>query len=164
MAFKHLFYQYTDSLQRFINYYIHDTEKSQEIVLDIFTYVWEHRETLELRLTFKAYLFQAAKNNAFTYLRDRKTLLYLDDVNYEEANSEDWHSIDENGLNLLIQEAVSLLPEKCREIFKKSREDCLSNKEISEALNISEKTVENQMTIALKRIKAYLGKQYYYLF
>lgn len=58
IAFKHLFYQYTDSLERFITYYIHDREKSQELVLDIFTYIWENRERFEIKLTLKAYLFR----------------------------------------------------------------------------------------------------------
>ena len=58
IAFRHLFYQYADSLERFITYYIHDREKSQDLVLDIFTYIWENRQNFEIKLTLKAYLFQ----------------------------------------------------------------------------------------------------------
>lgn len=65
IAFRHLFYQYADSLERFITYYIHDREKSQDLVLDIFTYIWENRQNFEIKLTLKAYLFQAARNKVF---------------------------------------------------------------------------------------------------
>lgn len=163
IAFQHLFYEYVDSLERFIMYYIHDREKAQELVLDIFTYVWEHRETLEIRLTMKAYLFQSAKNKAFTYIRDKKTSFYIEDMSFSDAGKNDDYQVELDELNRLIQEAVTLLPAKCKEIFKKSREDNLTNKEIANSLNISEKTVEGQITIALKKIKAFLGDSYSYL-
>lgn len=163
IAFQHLFYEYVDSLERFIMYYIHDREKAQELVLDIFTYVWEHRETLEIRLTMKAYLFQSAKNKAFTYIRDKKTFFYIEDMSFSDAGKNDDYQVELDELNSLIQEAVTLLPAKCKEIFKKSREENLTNKEIANSLNISEKTVEGQITIALKKIKAFLGDSYSYL-
>lgn len=163
IAFQHLFYEYVDSLERFIMYYIHDREKAQELVLDIFTYVWEHRETLEIRLTMKAYLFQSAKNKAFTYIRDKKSSYYIEDMSFSDAGKNDDYQVELDELNRLIQEAVTLLPAKCKEIFKKSREDNLTNKEIANSLNISEKTVEGQITIALKKIKAFLGDSYSYL-
>lgn len=163
VAFKHLFYEYVDALERFIMYYIHDREKAQELVLDIFTYIWEHRENFEIRLTLKAYLFQSAKNKAFTYIRDKKESFYIDDVITVELGENENYELEVKELSRLIQEAVSLLPEKCREIFKKSREENLTNKEIAALLNISEKTVEGQITIALKRIRTFLGSSYSYL-
>ena len=144
-------------------YYIHDREKSQELVLDIFTYIWEHRETFEIRLTLKAYLFQSAKNKALSYIRDKKDVVYIDDISNLEFREVENHKLEMEELQALIQEAVSLLPSKCKEIYKKSREDNLSNKEIATLFNISEKTVEGQITIALKKIRAFLGNSYYYL-
>lgn len=163
IAFKHLFYKYIDPLERFVMYYIHNQEKAQELVLDIFTYIWEHRETLEIRLTLKAYLFQAAKNKAFTYIRDKKESFYLEDMATVEAGENDSYELEVQELHGLIQEAVTHLPTKCREIFKKSREENLTNKEIADLLNLSEKTVEGQITIALRKIKAFLGDSYSYL-
>ncbi len=163
IAFKHLFYQYVDSLERFIMYYIHDREKAQELVLDIFTYLWEHRENFEIRLTLKAYLFQAAKNKAFTHIRDKKTSLYIEDTGLSEPGANDHYELEVEELRCLIQEAVSILPEKCKAIFKQSREQNLTNKEIAAHMHISEKTVEGQITIALKKIKAFLGDSYAYL-
>lgn len=163
LAFKHLFYEYVDSLERFIMYYIHDKEKAQEFVLDIFTYLWEHRETFEIRLTLKAYLFQSAKNKAFTYIRDKKESYYLEDLSSLDLEAGEDFELEVQELHRLIQEAVTFLPDRCKDIFKKSREEQLTNREIAQQLNISEKTVEKQITIALKRIKAFLGDSYSYL-
>ena len=76
IAFRHLFYQYADSLERFITYYIHDREKSQDLVLDIFTYIWENRQNFEIKLTLKAYLFQAARNKSYVFAKTTIILSY----------------------------------------------------------------------------------------
>lgn len=163
IAFRHLFYQYADSLERFITYYIHDREKSQDLVLDIFTYIWENRQNFEIKLTLKAYLFQAAHNKSFTYIRDKKIPVYLEEMEGMEIVQNYDSELELQELHHLIEEAVSLLPDKCREIFRKSREENLTNKEIAGQLHISEKTVEGQITIALKKIRIHLGDSYSYL-
>ena len=163
IAFRHLFYQYADSLERFITYYIHDREKSQDLVLDIFTYIWENRQNFEIKLTLKAYLFQEARNKSFTYIRDKKIPVYLEEMEGMEIVQNYDSELELQELHLLIEEAVSLLPDKCREIFRKSREENLTNKEIAGQLHISEKTVEGQITIALKKIRIHLGDSYSYL-
>ena len=163
IAFRHLFYQYADSLERFITYYIHDREKSQDLVLDIFTYIWENRQNFEIKLTLEAYLFQAARNKSFTYIRDKKIPVYLEEMEGMEIVQNYDSELELQELHHLIEEAVSLLPDKCREIFRKSREENLTNKEIAGQLHISEKTVEGQITIALKKIRIHLGDSYSYL-
>lgn len=163
IAFRHLFYQYADSLERFITYYIHDREKSQDLVLDIFTYIWENRQNFVIKLTLKAYLFQAARNKSFTYIRDKKIPVYLEEMEGMEIVQNYDSELELQELHHLIEEAVSLLPDKCREIFRKSREENLTNKEIAGQLHISEKTVEGQITIALKKIRIHLGDSYSYL-
>ena len=67
-------------------------------------------------------------------------------------------------LNRLIAEAIHSLPDKCRDVFRKSREENLTNQEIADEMQISVKTVEAQITKALKRIKGFLDEQYFYLF
>lgn len=163
LAFKHLFYQYVDSLVRFVMCYVHDRSVAEEIVSDIFIYIWEHRATFSLKLTFKAYLFQSAKNKSFTYLRDRQLQPVLSGIYPSDLGYEDTNFVEMEELSQLIEEAVTLLPEKCREIFLKSRVENQTNKDIAAGLGISEKTVENQITIALKKIRAFLGDSYFYL-
>ncbi len=108
----------------------------------------------------KAYLFQAARNKSFTYIRDKKIPVYLEEMEGMEIVQNYDSELELQELHHLIEEAVSLLPDKCREIFRKSREENLTNKEIAGQLHISEKTVEGQITIALKKIRIHLGDSY----
>ena len=162
LAFKHLFESYFTPLCRFMHLYIRDTNIVEELALDIYTYVWENRKTLQIQLSFKAYLFQAARNKCLNELRKKKNTvsLNLEDIDIEET---DMMSLETDELYQLIQEAVLALPDKCREVFKLSRTENLSNQEIATQLNISVKTVEAQITKALKRIKEFLGDSYSFL-
>ena len=107
IAFRHLFYQYADSLERFITYYIHDREKSQDLVLDIFTYIWENRQNFEIKQTLKAYLFQAARNKSFTYIRDKKIPVYLEEMEGMEI-------VQNYDSELELQELHHLIKKRCR--------------------------------------------------
>lgn len=162
-AFRYLFYKYVDGLERFVRCLIRDREAAQEIVLDLFTYVWENRSTLQIQLTLKAYLFQAARNRALTYLRDNRSPVYMEDVQWIEQSAEDASAMELAELHQLIQAAVCHLPAKCQQIFQMSRQQGKTNRQIAQELNLSEKTVEGQITIALRKIRAFLGKSYFYL-
>lgn len=163
LAFRHFFESYFTSLCRFMHVYIPDKAVVEELALDIFVYIWENRTTLQIQLSFKAYLFQAARNKCLNELRQKKKTVSLNDIDIDIVDTEIL-SLENEELYKLIQEAVSALPDKCREVFNLSRNENLSNKEIAERLDISIKTVEGQITKALKRIKDFLGETYFYLF
>ncbi len=163
-AFKHLFDSYFVSLCRYINIYLDNFAETEELALDIFTYLWENREQVEIKLSFKAYLFQAARNRCLNALRDRKQTTPLNEALQETLQDKDYPTLEMEELNQLIQDAICTLPEKCREVFLKSRQKNMSNQEIAEEMEISVKTVEAQITKALKRIKKFLGEGYSYLF
>ena len=163
-AFKYIFDTYFTALCRFMYPYLGNTQEAEDIASDILASIWENRKKLEIRLTFKAYLFQAAKNRCLNAIRDRKATVSLDDINGQDTpqvNVTD--SLETEELNHLIQEAILSLPDKCREVFLKSRTNNLTNQEIAESMDISVKTVEAQITKALKQIRKFLGEQYYYL-
>ena len=113
---------------------------AEDIVVDIFASFWERRETLQIQITLKAYLFQSARNRALNYLRDNERFISTDDFSSLERFEND--------------ETLE---------FNKSRMDNLSNKEIAEQMNISVKAVEGHISRALKQIRAYLGDAYHYL-
>lgn len=163
LAFKHLFDTYFTPLCRFVHSYIADTTVAEELVLDIFTYLWENRRTLQIHLSFKAYLFQAARNKCLNELRQKRRFVSLDEVSGELSEEMNTFGLEADELYHLIREAVMALPDKCRDVFRLSREENFTNKEIAEHLQISPKTVEAQITKALKRIKAHLGDAYSYL-
>jgi len=162
LAFRHLFETYFTPMCRFMNLYVHEKTIVEELALDIFTYIWENRMTLQIQLSLKAYLFQAARNKCLNVLRQKKLTVSIDNVeiDIEETNV---MSLETEELYQLIQEAVLALPDKCKEVFQLSRTESLTNKEIANRLNISVKTVEGQITKALKRIKDFLGDSYTYL-
>lgn len=162
LAFKHLFETYFTPLCRFMHLYIDDTSTVEELALDIFTYVWENRKTLQIQISFKAYLFQAANNKCLNELRKKRYTVSLsqNEIDIEETNV---MSLETEELYLLIQEAIMDLPDKCREIFHLSRNENFTNQQIANELNISVKTVEAQITKALKRIKTHLGDYYSFL-
>ncbi|MEI6554479.1 MAG: RNA polymerase sigma-70 factor [Paludibacter sp.] len=162
LAFRHLFESYFTPLCRFMHLYVRESTIAEDLALDIFTYVWENRKTLQIQLSFKAYLFQAARNKCLNELRKKKNTVSLnqEDIDIEET---DVMSLETEELYRLIQEAVLALPDKCKEVFQLSRTENLSNQEIATQLNISVKTVEAQITKALKRIKDFLGDSYSFL-
>lgn len=162
-AFKYLFDTYFVSLCRYVHLYLDSTQEGEELVLDIFMHLWEHGGQINLTLSLKAYLFQAARNRCLNFLRDRKSTLSLDAVD-DVANDETSSLLEMEELNLLVQEAICALPDKCREVFLLSREGSKTNQEIANEMDISIKTVEAQITKALKRIKGFLDDKYAFLF
>ncbi len=95
-------------------------------------------------------------------MRKKKETVGLDGVEVSTINTS-VSALETEELYRLIQEAVFSLPDKCRNIFLLSRRENLTNQEIARKLNISVKTVEGQITKALKKIKKFLGDQYSYL-
>ena len=154
-AFKSLFETYFTPLCRFIYLHLDDKNVAEELAMDIFIYLWENRETFQIQLSLKAYLFQAAKNKCLNELRKKKETVGLDGVEVSTINTS-VSTLETEELYRLIQEAVFSLPDKCRS-------ENLTNQEIARKLNISVKTVEGQITTALKKIKKFLGDQYSYL-
>lgn len=162
LAFKGLFDSYFIPICRFMHLYLHDRNEVEDIALELFTALWENREKLRIQLSFKAYLFQSARNRCLNVLRDRKTYTTIEELEqHPEDNTDNCLELDE--LQELISEAILSLPGKCRDVFVKSRMDNKTNKEIAHETGLSVKTVEAQITKALKRIKAYLGDSYSYL-
>lgn len=161
-AFKFLFETYFIPICRFVFLYIKDNSIAEEISLDVFTTFWEKRETIEIKISLKAYLFQSARNRTINYIRDNRRHMHTDNADFIELSEEN-NYLEVQELESLIEEAICSLPEKCQEVFRKSRMENLTNKEIAGQLAITTKTVEAQITKALKQIRKYLGKNYNYL-
>lgn len=163
-AFRHLFDTYFVPLCRYANLLLDNHAEAEELALDIFMLLWEKRAQVKIELSLKAYLFQAAHNRCVNVLRERKTTTPLDESMSETLQAKDYPALEVEELSRLIQEAILALPEKCREVFLRSRRKNMSNQEIADSMGITVKTVEAQITKALKHIKKFLGKEYAYLF
>ncbi|MDQ7948392.1 MAG: RNA polymerase sigma-70 factor [Pedobacter sp.] len=142
---------------------LRDREACLDILQDIFVWFWENRETWELT-SCKGYLLTAVKFKTANYIRNSKNresiINHLGSVELDHAKDEPY---EVRQLEELIKSIATQLPDRCREIFQMSRYGYLSNKEIATKLNISEKTVENQLTIALKRLRQKLSTSYFWM-
>jgi RNA polymerase sigma-70 factor (ECF subfamily) len=133
---------------------------AEEIVEDVFIRIWQTREELELRESFKSYLFASVKNRSINYLNST-----YGKMRFEELESAS-HMISGPGQDLELQgkelgeaiaKAVENLPPGCRVIFSLSRNAGFTSSEISEQLGISKKTVQAQIAIAIRKIREQLG-------
>jgi len=159
-AFKYFFDHYYDDLCNFVNAYVRDENLAEDIVQNIFVDLWENRDRLADNKSLKSYLYSSSKNKSLNHLRDLKNHNRIEkEVVGISADSTDSTSeiIDYEEMKMLISGAIDQLPDRCKEIFQLSRNEELSNKEIAEKLGVSVKTVENQMTIAFRKIKEYLA-------
>ncbi|WP_334641563.1 RNA polymerase sigma-70 factor [Pedobacter sp. CAN_A7] len=142
-----------------------DREISMDVCQEVFIWLWEHRNSVHMISSLKGYLCAAAKYKLISYIRKGKV---KQDFFTKIKDLPDSYTIEENlevkELQQIIGQITDQLPIKCREIFRMSRNEHLSNKVIAERLGLSEKTVENQITIALKKIRSALGNRSYYIF
>ncbi len=155
LAFNTLFKKYSGHLYRFANGYLKSEAESEELVQEVFTIIWEKRSELKHELSFKSYLFTIAYNIIRKHFRNRRYLsTYLQSGMYDDMDMQTTQNITYNSLYQYLTKLVDMLPVKRREIFIKSRFEGFSIKEISEEFNLSHKTVENQLTDALKFIRS----------
>jgi RNA polymerase sigma-70 factor (ECF subfamily) len=163
-ALEYLFHKYYDDLCRYTFVFTKDIDIAENIVQDLFVYIWEHRETIEVHCSFESYLFQASRYKALNYKRDYshsvdKLLKLKEQICDKVADSAD-EAIELKELNQILSEAIDLLPTRCQQIFRLSRTDELSYREIAELMNISISTIDNQVHTAIKKIKTHV-KRYY---
>jgi RNA polymerase sigma-70 factor (family 1) len=160
LAFNSLYNEYSRRLYRFAYGYLKSEEEAEELVQEVFTIIWEKRKDLKEELSFKSFLFAIAFNNIRKHFRAKTYLArYLKSGVKSELDSQTSNNITYNSLYKFIFELVDQLPDRRREIFLKSRVHGYSIKEISEELSISHKTVENQLTAALRFIRLNLNRE-----
>lgn len=141
-----------------------DADSAHDIVQEVFMKLWHRREELDAIMNQKAYLMRAVINSSITYLENNKNKQRLGELKIDSQTSSETRIMLKE-LEVRVQGALDALPPKCKAIFVLSRFEGLKNKEIAETLGLSLKTVENQMGIALKKmrddLKPYLGKDFF---
>jgi RNA polymerase sigma-70 factor (ECF subfamily) len=167
--FNNIFKELYTPLCRFTMKYVADKATAEDIVQDLFVYLWEHWERLSSISSIKAYLFISAKNKSISYLKRPFTKQNVEALSYDIEHILTGHFpgpdelIANQELQSILENALETLPTKCRAIFTLKRFGELSNKEISNKLNISVKTVEAQMTIAIKRIMVFVKSHWQFV-
>ena len=155
-ALKELYGIFSDKLFQFAHALLRSRELAEEVVEDVFIQVWRKSQRIGEIENLSFYLYTATRNFCFNYHRKyrRNRPLNIDEVELPyykiEATAEDLMIVNE--MLEQFHKALNALPPKCRLIFKLIKEEGLRYKEVAELLEISQKTVEAQMGIALKRI------------
>ncbi|MGB3464519.1 MAG: RNA polymerase sigma-70 factor [Cyclobacteriaceae bacterium] len=157
-AFRILFDTYYNDLVSFSHRYTQQQAVSEEIIQEIFISLWERRKVISIEASLKAYLYRSVRNRTINYLKnqlpkDQKTTAI--ESEHGLTVTQEYHE-ENNELAEQIDRAIASLPEKCRIIFLLSRNEGLTHKEIAAELDISVKTIENQIGIALKKLRAAL--------
>jgi RNA polymerase sigma-70 factor (family 1) len=161
-ALEVIFNKHYSNLSRYLLLLFKNDLLVDHIAQDIFVHLWENRETIEIKTSLESYIYTAGRFKALNQLRDAKL---QDSIRQRMGN--DVHesqtvdsAVETEDLEHIIQEAISALPARCQQIFRLSREDTMSYKEIAGYLNISQNTVEGQMAIALKKLRTALRPHY----
>jgi len=163
-AYETIFKKYYQELYRFAYNYLRDQVPAEEMAQEVFLYIWEKRKQIEIKTTLKTYLYSAVKNKCLNYIKyevPRKHELeesHLALMTTSQPEKEE----DSEKMKRHITAAIDELPTKCRQIFVLSRNGGLTYEEIAEEMEISIKTVENQMSIALKKLRESLRPLYEY--
>jgi RNA polymerase sigma-70 factor, ECF subfamily len=154
-AFEILFHQYYGILCSFASKLIYDDVAAEEIVQDFFVKLWEKREQISIETSVKNYFFRSVKNYSLNFIQHNKTKIAHEQklLSEVENNFSDDNNYPEPDLFEKIEESINSLPEKRREIFRLSRQEGLKYQEIAQKLNISIKTVETQMSLAIKTLR-----------
>lgn len=148
--FEKLYKRFQPSLINYAYYLTRSSEDSVELVNDVFLSVWNKRNRLKLDSNLKTYLYTAVKNRSINYIKKNKLVTVFDEQIDTLSDFEADHSLLEKEQLIIIQQIMNDLPSKCKQVFAMSRIDQLSNNEIASLLDISIKTVEAQITKALK--------------
>ena len=160
LAFNTLYKYYSDRLYRFALGYLKSEDEAEELVQEVFTRIWEKRADLKKELSFKSFLFTIAFNIIMKHFRTKSHLSeYFESVISTDLDNQTFQKINYDSLYQYISELVNQLPNRQREIFIKSRFEGNSIKEISDELKVSHKTIENQLTNALKFIRINLNRE-----
>lgn len=158
-VFEQVFRLHYAALCRFASGILSDAENAEEIVQDVFARIWEKRATLSITVSVKSYLFRAVHNGCITFIQKQKKNMRLEEAGLKimHRSTGETPPIQQQELEQAIGEAIGSLPAQCRRVFELSRFEELKYSEIATALNISVKTVENQMGKALRILRERLS-------
>ncbi len=161
-AFCEIYERYWEKLYRYAFNRTASSDAAFEITQDLFVSLWQRRQEVVFNASLSGYLYASIRYGIIRYIRkDRLREVYFRDFSLFISSQKDNSNEEKVNLHQLeeaVETGIRELPERCREIFRMSRYQNMSIKEISEKLNISHKTVENHLTIALKHLRKTLGE------
>lgn len=150
--FEEIYKTHYKVLRQAAEHIVGDKDAAHDVVQEVFVKLWHRKDDLGAILNEKAYLMRSVVNTSLTYISQNKKQKELTEYHLEADGKAD-SALMEKELQQKIQVALDHLPPKCKAVFVLSRFENLKNKEIAETMGLSLKTVENQMGIALKKLR-----------
>ena len=166
IIFDFVFHYYYSGLCAYAERLVSDESIAEDIVQELFVTLWLKCEQIQITSSLKNYLFTSVKNRSLDYLKreqrkSQKLNHFVEETELPENLSSLWFA--EAELQPIVEKSLKKLPPRCREIFKLSRFEGLKNQEIADKLGLSKRTVELQVSNALKQLRIDL-KDYLPLF
>jgi len=153
-AFEDIFIAYFTKVKCYILQLIRDESDAEELAQDVFVRLWTNHPAIQTDKAFDAYLFSMAHNAACNYLKHRIVRDNYEAIavppEFSETPEEIFYAKE---ISLLIEMTVNEMPEQRKRIFNMSRNEGYSNEDIAKELQITKKTVENQLSLALKELR-----------
>lgn len=165
-AFEQVYRKYGPWVYNFVYSLLYDKLLAEDLTQTVFLKIWEKRKTIDPELGLDAYLFAIARNLVYKETENKLQMgCQLDARNciVEDVDSHIEEKIDAESLRSYIRHLIEQLPPVRKQIFCLSRYEHLQNKEIATRLSISEKTVENQITRALRFLRDKLSEDTHFL-
>lgn len=160
-AFEKLFLRFYEPLCQFSWQFTRSRHVSEELVQEVFLAVWKSRETLNPQKDIKSYLYQSVRNKALNHIKhDQLAEEYNREIEWLSPTpvTQKHHYEEQSEFEKAAKKAIENLPDRARQIYKLSRRDGLTYREISNVMDISVKTVESQMSRALKILRKSLSQ------
>lgn len=162
-AFEVLFWKYNTHIYHFVYSLLYDKSLAEDLTQNVFLKIWEKHESIDLEQNFDSYLFTIARNLVYKETEKRLLSEGLTEMLEKQLSDGDTlmeEKIDAESLREYIDSLIEELPPARREIFRLSRKEHLSYKEIALRLSISEKTVETQLNRALHFLRDKLSSDH----
>lgn len=160
-AFDMIYYRYWEMSFQLAYKILQDVPASEDAVQEVFAEIWLRRNKTVID-NLKSYIFQSVRFQVFKVIRHNKIIAAHVERDFilNFSTNEGEHNLALEDIKRILDETVAGLPPKCREIFNMSRNSHMSTKEIAVYMGISPKTVDNQLNIALKKIKASMASSF----
>ncbi len=158
LALKLIYDKYWTQLYTSAYNMLHDQPACQDILQDLFINLWNKREQIEIKASLKSYLFASVRYEVYRQVRHGSVREEIfENIQDRLQTPSEYGNIEHRELLSFVNSIVNNLSEKCKVVYKLSREEQLSHKEIASKLSISPKTVENHLNKALRQLRTSLG-------
>ena len=161
-SYREIFERYAPKIYYCSLSYLKNETDAEELVQSVFLKIWEKREILDASQNIKAYIFKIAINTIYDFIRCKNVEKAFNDfvrLNYDTQSNNTWDKVVFNDMVSNLNELVKQMPEQRRKVFRLSKRKGLTNDEIAKKLNISKRTVENQLYRAIAFLKEHFKKE-----